>query len=58
MIFLVMADSFADKSANGPANLSKLSEKAKDLKLRRFRFDTWRAESDNGMVNFNLKKTL
>ena len=58
MIFLVMAGSFADKSANGLANLSKFSEKAKDLKLRRFRFDTWRAESDNGMVNFNLKKTL
>ena len=56
MIFLVMAGSFADKSANGPANLSKFSEKAKDLKLRRFRFDTWRAESDNGRVNFNLKK--
>ena len=58
MIFLVMVGSFADKSANGPANLSKLSEKGKDLKLRRFRFDTWRTESDNGRVNFNLKKTL
>ena len=58
MIFLVMAGSFADKSANGPANLSKFSEKANDLKLRRFRFDTWRTESDNGRVNFNLKKTL
>jgi len=53
-----MAGSFADKSANGPANLSKFSEKTKDLKLHRFRFDTWRAESDNGRVNFNLKKTL
>ena len=58
MIFLVMVGSFADKSANGLANLSKFSEKAKDLKLRRFRFDTWIAESDNGRVNFNLKKTL
>ena len=36
----------------------KETEKAKDLKLRRFRFDTWRAESDNGRLNFNLKKTL
>ena len=58
MIFLVMVGSFVDKSANGLANLSKNSEKAKDLKLRRFRFDTWRAESDNGRVNFNLKETL
>ena len=58
MIFLVMVGSFADKSANGLANLSKFSEKAKDMKLRRFRFDTWRAESDNGRLNYNLKKTL
>ena len=58
MIFLVMVGTFADKSANGPAKLSKISEKAKELKLRRFRFDTWRAESDNGRVNFNLKETL
>ena len=58
MIFLVMGGSFADKTANGPANLSKFSEKAKDLKLRRFRVDTWKAESDNGRLNFNLKKTL
>ena len=58
MIFLAMEASFADISGNGRAKLSKISEKAKDLKLWRFRFDTWRAEPDNGRVNFNLKKTL